>query len=205
MNDFYQKYLTDKSLNLLIDLKKRYKFIVIGGWAVYLYTQALKSKDIDIIVDFSQLETIKKDFPLEKNERLKKYQIKIEEIDIDIYMPFYSDLGLPVEDIIKKTTSVNGFILLEKETLLITKLKAYQNRRASIKGQKDLIDIISLILLENFDFKYLSDLINKYRLEKYWQMLEKLILETKEVPELNINRHAFAKKKKILFRQMISI
>ena len=203
MNAFYQQFLTDKSFSLLTELKKQFKFILIGGWAVYFYTKSLKSKDIDMIVDFSQLEQFKKEFTIEKNERLKKYQIKIEEIDIDIYLPFYSDLGLPVEEIIKKTTLVNGFILLEKEILLLTKLKAYQDRKESVKGQKDLVDIISLVLLEDFDFNYLLDLINKHRLGKYWQVLEKLVLETKEVAELNLNQHAFAKKKKEILRSCL--
>ncbi|KKP36940.1 MAG: hypothetical protein UR23_C0010G0009 [Candidatus Roizmanbacteria bacterium GW2011_GWA2_32_13] len=203
-NMFYQQFLTDKSFSLLTELRKRFKFTLIGGWAVYFYTQSLKSKDIDIIVDFSQLEQFKKEFTIEKNERLKKYQIKLEEIDIDIYLPFYSDLGLPVEKIIEKITSVNGFTLLEKEVLLITKLKAYQDRGISIKGQKDLIDIISLVSLEDFDFKYLSDLIEKNILNKYWHVLERLILETKEISELNLNQHAFSKKKKKLLEQVRS-
>ncbi|MEK7597753.1 MAG: hypothetical protein AAB441_03875 [Patescibacteria group bacterium] len=202
MNSFYQQFLTDKSFSLLTELKKQFKFTLIGGWAVYFYSQSLKSKDIDMIVDFSELEQFKKEFTIEKNERLKKYQIKLEEIDIDIYLPFYSDLGLPVEEIIKKITMVNGFILLDKEILLITKLKAYLDRGESVKGQKDLIDIISLILLEDFDFKYLLDIIKKYHLEKYWQVLEKLIQEIKEVPELNLNQHIFAKKKKKLLEQV---
>ena len=157
-----------------------------------------------MIVDFSELEQFKKEFTIEKNERLKKYQIKIEEIDIDIYMPFYSALGLPVKRIIKKTTLVNGFVLLEKEVLLITKLKAYQDRGASVKGQKDLIDIISLVLLEDFNFNYLSDLIKKHHLKKYWIVLEKLVHETKEIPELSLNQHAFSKKKKKLLEQVRS-
>ncbi|MBI5123321.1 hypothetical protein HZA75_05690 [Candidatus Roizmanbacteria bacterium] len=204
MSAFYQQFLTDKSFSLLTELKKQFKFILIGGWAVYFYSNALKSKDIDMIVDFSQLEQLKKEFTIEKNERLKKYQIKMEEIDIDIYLPFYSDLGLPVEKIVKKSTVINGFDLLEKEALLITKLKAYQDRRESVKGQKDLIDVISLVLLEDFDFKYLSNLIKKYRLENYLKILEKLIIDTKEIPELNLNQHAFAKKKKKLLEQVRS-
>ncbi len=204
MSAFYQQFLTDKSFTVLQELKKRFKFILIGGWAVYLYTQSLKSKDIDIIVDFSQLEQFKKEFTIEKNERLKKYQVRLEEIDIDIYLPFYSDLGRPVEKLISMTNLVNGFVLLEKEALLITKLKAYQDREASVKGQKDLVDIISLILLEDFDFKYLSKLIKKHYLEKYWQVLEKLIQETKDVSELNLNQHAFSRKKKKLLEQVRS-
>lgn len=202
MNFFYQKFLTDKSFEILKDLKKHYQFILIGGWAVYFYTSQLKSKDIDMIIDFSELEKIKKDFPLEKNERLKKYQIKIEEIDIDIYLPFYSDLGVPVEKIIDKTIVFNGFKLPEKEILLLTKLKAYFDRKESIKGQKDLIDIFSLFLLKNFNFKYFSDLIKKYSLIKYWQLLERVILQTKEFPELNLNQHNFSKKKKKLLEKV---
>jgi len=202
MSDFYQNFLTDKSFFLLKELKKRFKFILIGGWAVYFYTHSLKSKDIDIIIDFSQLENLKKEFPIEKNERLKKYQIKIEEIDVDIYLPFYSDLGIPVEELIKKTVFINGFELLEKELLLITKLKAYQERISSVKGQKDLIDIISLIILEEFDFNYFLKLNKKYHLEKYQKLLEKIILEIKEVPELNLNKHFWSKKKRELLEKM---
>jgi hypothetical protein len=202
MSDFYQHFLTDKSFFLLKELKKRFKFILIGGWAVYFYTHSLKSKDIDIIIDFSQLENLKKEFPIEKNERLKKYQIKIEEIDVDIYLPFYSDLGIPVEELIKKTVFINGFELLEKELLLITKLKAYQERIGSVKGQKDLIDIISLIILEEFDFNYFLKLTKKYHLEKYQKLLEKIILETKEVPELNLNKHFWGKKKRELLKKL---
>lgn len=202
MSGFYQQFLTDKSFHLLQELKKRFEFVLIGGWAVYFYTQSLKSKDIDLIVDFSQLEQFKKEFLIEKNERLKKYQVKIEEIDIDIYLPFYSDLGFPVEEIIKKTTLTNGFYLPDKEILLITKLKAYQQRQGSVKGEKDLIDIISLVLLEDFNFKYLLSLIKKYRLKNYWQSLEELIKKTKEVPELNLNKHIFSKKKKKILEKM---
>lgn len=204
MSAFYQQFLTDKSFSVLTELKKRFKFILIGGWAVYFYSKSLKSKDIDMIIDFSQLEEFKKEFTIEKNERLTKYQIKIEEIDIDIYLPFYSDLGLKVEKIIKNTSSINGFTLLKKEILLITKLKAYIDRQMSVKGQKDLIDIFSLVLLEDFDFKYLSTLIKENKLGKYRQVLEKLILETKEIPELNLNQHNFSKKKKKPLEQMRS-
>lgn len=196
MNDFYQQYITDESFSLLINLRKKYRFILIGGWAVYFYTNALKSKDIDIIIDFSELEKMKTDFQIEKNERLKKYQIKLEEIDIDIYLPHYSNLGLPVEDIINNTTDVNGFTLLKAEILLITKLTAYINRKNSVKGQKDFIDIVSLLLLDNFNFSRLKSILKEKQLSKYKSTLVKVVKEIKEIPELKLNRHAFSKKKK---------
>ncbi len=201
MNNFYQNYLTDKSFTLLTEFKRRYQFVLIGGWGVYFYTNALKSKDIDIIIDYSQLEKIKKDFPLEKNNKLRKYQIKVEEIDIDIYLPYYSKLGMPVEEIIKKTTLVNGFIVLKKEFLLITKLKAYQDRKNSVKGQKDLIDIISLVLLEDFDCQYFLRLIKRYKLESIQKTLLEIIKKTKKIEEIHLNQHLFSKKRKILLEK----
>lgn len=201
MTNFYQNYLTDKSFKLLVELKKKIDFVLIGGWAVYFYTNALKSKDIDIIVDFSQLEKIKKDYFLEKNERLKKYQIKIEEIDIDIYLPFYSHLGIPIEKIIKDEVMINGFRLPKKEALLITKIYAYKNRQASVKGQKDLIDIISLLFLDDFDFQEFIKLVGKNK-RGVLATLKSLIEETKEINELRLNRHLFAKEKKKILEKL---
>lgn len=203
MTNFYQNYLTDKSFKLLVELKKKIDFVLIGGWAVYFYTNALKSKDIDIIVDFSQLEKIKKDFSLEKNERLKKYQIKIEEIDIDIYLPFYSDLGIPVEKIINETLVINGFRLPKKEVLLVTKIIAYKNRQESIKGQKDLIDIISLLFLDDFDYQFFLNVLGKNK-KIIVNLLKSLIQETKRVNDLGLNQHLFSKKKKIILKKLES-
>ncbi|MCS6956285.1 MAG: hypothetical protein NZM02_00355 [Patescibacteria group bacterium] len=203
MTDFYQNYLTDKSYQLLINLRKKYQFILIGGWAVYFYTQSLKSKDIDIIIDFSELEKIKKEFFLEKNERLKKYQVKIEEIDVDIYLPFYSFLGLPAEEIIKKTTVVDNFYLAEKEILLITKIFAYKNRQGSIKGEKDLLDIFSLLFLDDFDFKYFLKVIKQYKLKNLLLILTDLLKETKSLEDLNLNQHKLAKKKREILERLV--
>jgi len=52
--DFYHDLVTDKSWELLKKLKKNYDFILIGGWAVFLYTHALKSKDIDLVCEYDQ-------------------------------------------------------------------------------------------------------------------------------------------------------
>jgi len=195
---YYQQYLTDKSFLLLTQLKKKYRFILIGGWAVYFYTRALKSKDIDIIIDFSELQKVRKDYHLEKNERLRKYQIKIEEIDIDIYLPHYSNLGILVEDIVKKTTVVNNFTLLKKEALFLTKLTAYKNRKSSVKGQKDLIDIISLACLPDFDFRIFKE----EEAVDYRKAFIELLSTTKEIPEINLNRYYYSKKKKGLLAKL---
>lgn len=201
-NQYYQNYLTDKSFQILQRLRKNYNFILIGGWAVYFYTHSLKSKDIDMIVDYSELEKLKKDFPLEKNERLKKYQIKIEEIDIDLYLPFYSNLGLPVERLIKEKIILEGFNLLKKEYLLITKLWAYEKRKGSIKGEKDKIDVFALLLKDDFDFLLFKKIVRVNNLSTIFSSLENLIKTTNEIQELKLTRHFLAKVRKRIIMEL---
>ena len=114
MTQFYQNIITQKSWELLLSIKKQFKFILIGGWAVFLYTKNLKSKDIDVIIDFKSLQKLKNNYEIHKNERLKKYEIKQEGIDIDIYLPYYSWLGLPVEKITPYTEIIESFTVVKK-------------------------------------------------------------------------------------------
>ena len=53
--EFWNEIITDKSFKVLQELKKRFKFVLIGGWAIFILTKSIKSKDIDIIVDFETL------------------------------------------------------------------------------------------------------------------------------------------------------
>ena len=139
--EYYQDLITKKSFKILQDLRKKYKFILIGGWAVFLHTHSLKSKDIDLIIEYEELEKLRKDFDLIKNDRLKKYEIIINEIDIDLYLPFYSKIGIPAEEIKKHSTSIEGFSVPMAEVLLILKQIAYKERSASPKGEKDKVEI----------------------------------------------------------------
>lgn len=195
---YYHELVTEKSWQLLRELRRRHRFILIGGWAVYLYTKALKSKDIDIICNYEELDKFKAHYSMTKNDRLKKYEIKVEEIDIDIYVPFFSDLGVPVEMIEPRAQSLDGFHVPEREVLLLLKLKAWQDRGHSLKGEKDKIDIIAL-LRSGVDFKKFKILIDSFRLEGYRDALVTLLEETMEVTELDLNVHQFSRwKKKIL-------
>ena len=57
--EFYNDLITRESFTYLQSMRKKYDFILIGGWAVYLYSKSLKSKDIDIIIDYDVLAKIK--------------------------------------------------------------------------------------------------------------------------------------------------
>ena len=199
MPQYYHDLITEKSFKILQDLKRKFDFILIGGWAVYLYTKALKSKDIDIIVDYDQLEKFKKEFDVFKNERLKKYQVKIEEIDIDIYLPYFSDLKFPIEEIKNYTQSIEGFKVPIPEILLILKVKTYFERKGTTKGEKDFLDIFNLIKNEKIDWEKYKELIKRYNLKEINQKLKEIISLPKSIPQLSLLNHQIASlKKKIL-------
>jgi len=199
MPEFYHDLTTEKSFKILQDLRQKFDFILIGGWAIFLYTKALKSKDIDIVIDYNELEKFKKEFPIFKNERLKKYEAKTEEIDIDIYLPFFSDLGFPIEKIKDHLQSLEGFKVPIPEILLILKIKTYLERKGATKGEKDFLDIFTLLKNEKIDWKVYKELIKKYNLFELNPRLKEIISSAKAIPELNLLNHQISRlKKKIL-------
>lgn len=202
MIQYWHNLITEKSFELLKELKRKYRFILIGGWAVFLYTRALKSKDIDIVLDYEELSKLKNDFEIFKNERLRKYEAKTEGTDIDIYLPYFSNPGLPAEEIEKFAVSKEAFLVPVPELLLILKQKVFSERKNSPKGEKDKLDIFSLLSLENFDFKKYKKILKKYKIENLILELKELLAQTFEVKELGISRHKMAKLKQQVLKNL---
>lgn len=197
---YYNDLITEKSWKKLQELQRKHKFVLIGGWAVYLYSKTLKSKDIDFICNYEELEKLRLEYDLIKNGRLKKYEIHAGEFDIDIYTPFFSDLGIPAEEITELCTSVEGFTVPNPEVLLILKQKAYRNRAGSAKGEKDRIDIMAL--LKVVDFKKYRTLIGKYGERGYLDDLRQILTTARHVKELGMGEHAFSGFKKEILRKL---
>jgi len=193
---YYHDLITQKSWQLLLSLKKKYDFVLIGGWAVYLYARTLKSKDIDLIINYPVLEQLKEEFTVVKNDRLKKYETKTEETDIDIYLPYYSELGLPADEVIKLTTMLENFKVPEMEVLTILKAKAFQERKDSVKGRKDLLDLVSLLRLEAFNFQKLKDIIRNYQKNDLLSLIRESIKTVMQIEEIDLNSHQMAQFKK---------
>jgi len=200
--EYYHDIITQKSFAYLQELKRRYDFILIGGWAVYLYTKSLKSKDIDIIVSYNELAKLKEVYDVFKNERLKKYEIKTGEFDIDIYLNHYSDLGVDIADIEKSKIVKEGFKVPGPETLLLLKLHAWVNRRGSSKGQKDELDIFSLAFLPEFNWKLYKPLVKKYEFSNQNKLFIELLKRKREIKELAINAQKMAKLRKGIFSEL---
>jgi len=197
--DFWNDEITEKSWERLIELENKYNFVLIGGWAVYLYTGHNRSKDIDIVTDYGTLWSLKATYGLIKNERLNKYEIKfIEGVDVDIYVPNYSKLVVPIKDILNLTTSKEGFILPEPEILLILKIPAFIARQNGIKGRKDAIDITGLVFFGDCSFNFFKELTLKYDLPDYPRVLLSIIenFDRSLIKYLDMNENEFAKIRK---------
>ena len=200
--EYWNSLITEKSWNLLKELNKKLKFILIGGWAVYLWTKACKSKDIDIVVDFKELEKIKLKYNLKKNTSLKKYEIIVDEVDVDIYVPYYSDLAVPIEDIKNNYVKVENFNVVKPEILLILKQSAEIERADSEKGLKDRIDILDILLNCNVNFKEYNNKLKEYKLMHYKERLIKILNTFKELKYINLNPREFKLKKEGILSEL---
>lgn len=197
--EYYHDLVTQKSWIELQNLKQMFNFVLIGGWAVYLYTKTLKSKDIDIIIDFDKLSILEKHYSLFKNDRLKKYEAVLDEVQIDIYLPHYSQIGIPAEVLIKQVYETEGFTVLDINYLVSLKIYTLSKRGRTPKGRKDFIDLISLINTNLVDLTKVVEIIKKYNFQTSLNKFIEFLNENLELPELEINKHKFSKIKKDIY------
>jgi hypothetical protein len=203
--EFWNDALTKASWEKLTELSKEIRFVLIGGWAAYLWTGQHKSKDIDIIIDYETLMELQKRYSVSKNDELKKYEIKLDKFDIDIYLPYYTRLSIPTEDIVKRyTTKVKGITTTIPEILLILKQGAEIERRATIKGKKDAIDILTILIYAPLDLKKYKELLLKYKKEKYIDELISVIanFDERDIQHLNLDFLKFKKWKKEILSKL---
>jgi len=198
MNEFWNEFVTEKSFEKLVELSKKYKFIVIGGWAAYLLTGLHKSKDIDLVVDYDTLFNMKKEYAINKNDRLKKYEIKLGEFDVDLYLPAFSRLMLPIKVIAKNAIRIKGLTAPKPEALVILKQGAEIDRRNTIKGRKDMIDIITILVLSDFDIGFYRKLLKNEKLEHLEHELVSIVkrFDLKDLKYLGMNVKEFSEWKK---------
>ncbi|MCD6403961.1 MAG: hypothetical protein J7L59_02135 [Nanoarchaeota archaeon] len=178
--EFWSEWVIDKSFSLLKELRRKIDFILIGGWAVYFLTGALKSKDINLIVDFENLARLRNLMSLSKTDFLRKYQARVEGVDVDIYVIHYSRFIIPTEEIVENTMRVKGFVLPTPEILLILKQEAEKSRRDSMKGQKDRTDILALLASGKVDMGKYEKLLKRYGITSFKKRLLEIIRNSRK-------------------------
>ena len=201
--EYWHELQTKKSLEILLSLKGKFKFTLIGGWGVYLWTHSQKSKDIDIIIDFETLALLKQEHEVRKNERLKKYEIKIDEIDVDVYVGYYSSLVIPVEHV--KNTKIEGFDVATPEYLLVLKQGAEIERGESEKGEKDRIDIMSMLLKCDIDVKEYFLILKTEKKTEIYKRLISIVKNFKEPSHFGINLRKFSIEKRRIIEKLKAV
>jgi hypothetical protein len=205
--EFWNEIAIDKSFKVLQELRRKFDFILIGGWAVYFLTKAIKSKDVDLIVDFEELTKLRTSIGIQKNDFLKKYEAKVEGVSIDIYVPYYSEFAIPPEEILKNTVRIENFRIPKPEVLLILKQQAELQRRNSVKGQKDRVDILCLAKSGKVNWKNYKRFLKMFKLEEYEKELRKIISSARiEFEYLGIrNLREVRKIKEGILKEMMTI
>lgn len=70
-----------------------------------MYARQAKSKDIDLVVDFEERGRLRTAYDIEKNDRLRKYEIKAEGFDVDVSVPHWSTtLALDIRSLVPLTS-----------------------------------------------------------------------------------------------------
>jgi hypothetical protein len=131
-----------------------YGVAFIGGIAVFAHVMdrpdtakyAGMSHDADFMIrstDFADLRDIE---VLTPNRRLSKQQFSKDGFEFDVYVEGQHNLPVPADEAVAWSVLKQGFRVVCAEHLLILKLKAYENRRGTGKGEKDEEDVIRILL-----------------------------------------------------------
>ncbi|MBS3096832.1 hypothetical protein J4480_05335 [Candidatus Woesearchaeota archaeon] len=199
--EYWNEAITQKSWETLQKISKKIDFILIGGWAAYLWAKSHKSKDIDIVIGYKELDKLKLNYNLKKNDNLKKYEIIIDDLGIDIYVPFYSKLPL-LESIDEYTSKIESFEVVNPEALLVLKQAAELDRGSSEKGLKDRIDIMDLLLKCQIDFKEYCNILAKHNLKDFKNKMLGIVSTFNETKYLGLNPREFKLKKLELIKNI---
>jgi hypothetical protein len=134
--------------------------ILIGGWATFVRVGGEISLAIDLITSQEsrhKLEELLTDLSPSNNHQGRKLRATIDDVHLDIYLPYESQLGaklrLKVEILAEypDELSFEKWTLLRLEAHIATKMAALLDRHFSEKGQKDAREILALLKLEGVE------------------------------------------------------
>ena len=134
--------------------------ILIGGWATFVRVGGEISLDIDLITSQEsrhKIEQLMTDLSPSNNHQGRKLRATIDDVHLDIYLPFESQLGSKLRLKVEVLAEYPDELAFEKWTLLrleahiATKMAALLDRHFSEKGQKDAREIVALLKLNGVD------------------------------------------------------
>jgi hypothetical protein len=144
--------------------------ILIGGWATFIRVGGEISLDIDLITSHEsryKLEQLMTDLSPSNNHQGRKLRATINDVHLDIYLPYESQLGdklrLKVEVLAEypDELSFEKWTLLRLEAHIATKMAALLDRHFSEKGQKDAREILALLKLDGVDPAIAAEILHR--------------------------------------------
>ena len=144
--------------------------ILIGGWATFVRVGGEISLDIDLIISPEtrhKLEHLMTDLSPSNNHQGRKPRATIDNVHLDIYLPYESQLGgklrLKVEVLAEypDDLSFEKWTLLRLEAHIATKMAALLDRHFSEKGQKDAREILALLKQDGADPALAAEILDR--------------------------------------------
>lgn len=146
-----------KLMQATADLAKSFPdgMVYIGGIATYLHSinnaqtmnLAETTHDADLYISLSDMADLREMEELTSNRRLGKHQIIKKGFEFDVYTERQSSLRVPYDEVMAHSQQYDALKVACPEHLLVLKLAAYEDRRGSIKGEKDARDIVRLVVV----------------------------------------------------------
>ena len=126
--------------------------VYIGGIAIYVHainqkqTQALAetTHDADLYISLADMVDLREVEELTSNRRLGKSQLIKRGFEFDIYTERHSSLRVPYDEVAAHSHVYDAFRVACLEHLLVLKLAAYEDRKGSVKGEKDAREILRI-------------------------------------------------------------
>ncbi|MEM3208947.1 MAG: hypothetical protein QXE33_03440 [Candidatus Micrarchaeaceae archaeon] len=159
---FWNEEQVKRSRELLNAIAGAVDFVLIGGWAVFMYTRQQMSLDLDIAIGYESLEYFRK-YGIKDYKNISiKYSV-IDGTYVDLFIEDFSDreLPFPVRVILNNYTTIEGIKVVNKELLLLLKLWGYL-RADQQKIRKDILDVLALLLYGDIDLEKFKNYIEEY-------------------------------------------
>jgi len=126
--------------------------VYIGGIAVYLHAinepQARElaefTHDADFYISLAVMRDLSDLEEVTPNRRLSKHQMIKKGFEFDIYTERQSSLIVPYDEVMAHSRVYDGIRVASLEHLMVLKLEAYLDRKASAKGDKDAKDLLRI-------------------------------------------------------------
>lgn len=131
------------------------EIVFIGGIATYLHVQRRpksglpleKTHDVDASISVVAAGALRDLEEVTENPRLHKWQIRVDDVDVDLYPQQIGRLRFSYLDLAAYAQRYRGFQIAAIPHLLLLKVDAIEDRGSSGKGAKDRRDVAKLLVL----------------------------------------------------------